>query len=94
MQENIKPKEKVSSRKFRPTFWALNNKNTVYILTLFLLIGGIWSYRNMQQEMMPEIVIPYIMVSTPHPGNSAPDIENLITRPIEKELKDLSGVKK
>jgi multidrug efflux pump subunit AcrB len=94
MQENSKPKEKVSSRKFRPTFWALNNKNTVYILTLFLLIGGIWSYRNMQQEMMPEIVIPYIMVSTPHPGNSAPDIENLITRPIEKELKDLTGVKK
>ena len=94
MQENIKPKEKVSSRKFKPTFWAISNKNTIYILTAFLLFAGIWSYRGMQRELFPEIVVPYIMVSTPHPGNSPLDIENLITRPIEKELKDLNGVKR
>ncbi len=87
-------KEKVSSRKFKPTLWALGNKNTVYILTLFLLIAGIWSYRAMQRELFPEVVIPYIMVSTTYPGNSPLDIENLITRHIEKELKDLNGVKK
>lgn len=94
MQENIKTKEKVSSRKFKPTFWAISNKNTIYILTAFLLFAGIWSYRGMQRELFPEIVVPYIMVSTPHPGNSPLDIENLITRPIEKELKDLNGVKR
>ncbi len=87
-------KEKVSSRKFKPTLWALENKNTVYILTLFLLIAGIWSYKSMQRELFPEVVVPYIMVSTSYPGNSPLDIENLITRHIEKELKDLNGVKK
>ncbi len=87
-------KEKVSSRKFKPTLWALENKNTVYILTLFLLISGIWSYKSMQRELFPEVVIPYIMVTTTYPGNSPLDIENLITRHIEKELKDLNGVKK
>jgi len=87
-------KEKVSSRKFKPTIWALTNKNTVYILTLFLFIAGIWSYRTMQRELFPEVVVPYIMVTTSYPGNSPLDIENLITRPIEKELKDLNGVKK
>lgn len=94
MEEQKKPKEKVSSRKFKPTFWAISNKNTIYILTAFLLVAGIWSYRSMQRELFPEIVVPYIMVSTPHPGNSPLDIENLITRPIEKELKDLNGVKR
>jgi len=89
-----KTKEKVSSRKFKPTFMALANKNTIYILTLFLLVAGWMGYQSMQREQFPEIVIPYISVSTPHPGNSPLDIENLITRPIEKELKDLNGVKR
>ncbi len=94
MSEHIQPKEKVSTRKFKPTFWAIANKNTVYLLTFFLLIAGIMSYRTMQRELFPEVVVPYIMVSTPYPGNSPLDIENLITRPLEKELKDLTGVKK
>ncbi|MCG8580710.1 MAG: efflux RND transporter permease subunit, partial [Bacteroidales bacterium] len=93
-EENIKYKEKVSTRKFKPTFMALANKNTIYILTLFLIVAGWMGYTSMQREQFPEIVIPYISVSTPHPGNSPLDIENLITRPLEKELKDLNGVKK
>ncbi|MCU4158082.1 efflux RND transporter permease subunit [Carboxylicivirga sp. A043] len=93
-EENIKYKEKVSTRKFKPTFMALDNKNTIYILTLFLIVAGWMGYTSMQREQFPEIVIPYISVSTPHPGNSPLDIENLITRPLEKELKDLNGVKK
>lgn len=81
-------------RKFKPTFAALKNKNTIYLLTFFLFIAGITSYQSMERELFPEVVIPYIMVRTLHPGNSPSDMENLITRPIEKELKGLNGVKK
>ncbi len=81
-------------RKFKLTFAALNNKNTVYILALFLLLSGVSAFFNMERERFPEVVIPYIMISTVHPGNSPTDMENLITRPIEKELKGLNGVKK
>ncbi len=84
----------ISHREFKATFWALSNKNTIYILTFFLLLGGFLTYRGMQRELFPEIVVPYIMIQTPYPGNSPPDIENLITRPIEKELKGLNGVKR
>lgn len=91
--EHIKDGD-ISHREFKATFWALNNKNTIYILTFFLLLGGFMTYRGMQRELFPEIVVPYIMVQTPYPGNSPPDIENLITRPIEKELKGLNGVKR
>ena len=91
--EHIKDGD-ISHREFKATFWALNNKNTIYILTIFLLFGGFLTYQGMQRELFPEIVVPYIMVQTTYPGNSPPDIENLITRPIEKELKGLNGVKR
>jgi multidrug efflux pump len=91
--EHIKDGD-ISHRHFKPTYWALANKNTIYILVFFLFLGGILTYRSMQRELFPEIVVPYIMVQTPYPGNSPPDIENLITRPIEKQLKGLNGVKR
>ena len=81
-------------RKFGPTMLALKNKTTVYIFTALLVFFGIFSYNQMPRELMPEIVVPYIFIQTIYPGNSPEDIENLITRPIEKELKGMQGVKK
>ncbi len=95
MSKEIEAKvEEKGFRQFKPTFAALKNKNTIYLLTFFLFIAGITSYQSMERELFPEVVIPYIMVRSLHPGNSPTDIENLITRPIEKELKGLNGVKK
>ena len=47
----------------------------------------------MPKEQMPEVSFPEIFINTPYFGNSAADIEALITRPIEKELKSLTGIK-
>lgn len=81
-------------RKFKPTYIALQNKTTVYIFTALLVLFGLYSYNKMPREAMPEIAVPYIFVQTVYPGNSPVDIENLITRPIEQELKGLKGIKK
>lgn len=81
-------------RKFKPTYLALKNKTTVYILTGLFIFFGIFSYNRMPRELMPEVVIPYIFIQTVYPGNSPVEIENLITRPIEKELKGMQGIKK
>lgn len=54
---------------------------------------GVYSYIEMPKESFPEIVIPTIYIGTSYPGNSPVDMENLITRPIEKELKAINGVK-
>ncbi|MCT4613911.1 MAG: efflux RND transporter permease subunit [Marinifilaceae bacterium] len=80
-------------RQFKPTFWAIKNKNTIFILTAILCLFGWFSYQSMPRESFPEVVIPQIMITTSYPGNSPIDIENLITRPIEKELKSLKSVK-
>jgi len=82
------------ARKFRPTYIALKNKTTVYIFTALLILFGLYSYNQMPREAMPEIAVPYVFVQTVYPGNSPEDIENLITRPIEQELKGLKGIKK
>lgn len=81
-------------RRFGPTYLALKNKTTIYILTAVVVLFGIFSYQRMPRELMPEIVVPYIFVQTLYPGNSPIDIENFITRPIEQELKGMQGVKK
>jgi multidrug efflux pump subunit AcrB len=49
-------------------------------------------YDATPKEKFPEIVFPYFMVSTIHPGTSPADMENLITRPIEKHLKGIDGI--
>ncbi|OFX85961.1 MAG: copper transporter [Bacteroidetes bacterium GWF2_33_16] len=80
-------------REFKLTTLALKNKNTVYLLTILLLFFGIYSYQNLPKELFPEIVWPQIMVQTIYPGNSPEDIENLITRPLEKEIENVRGLK-
>lgn len=81
-------------KEFKPTSWSIDNKTSIYILTVFLSIAGILSYIKLPKERFPDIVIPTIYVQTIYPGSSPKDIENLITKPIEKKIKSISGVKK
>lgn len=81
-------------REFFATSWAIDSKTSVYVLTLFITLLGIYSYQTIPKEQFPEIVIPTILINTVYPGTSPEDIENLVTRPIEKQLKGISGMKK
>ena len=81
-------------KEFGPTSWSINNKTSVYIITVILCIAGIFAYIKLGKEKFPDIVIPRIIVATIYPGTSPADIENLVTRQLEKELKSVNGVKK
>lgn len=81
-------------KEFKYTSWAIDNKTTVYLLTIFITLFGIVSYRNIPKEQFPDIVIPTMYVQTIFPGTSPKDIENLVTKPIEKQIKSIAGVKK
>jgi multidrug efflux pump subunit AcrB len=72
---------------------AVDNKTTVYIFVILITLFGIMQYLSTPKEQFPEITFPYFMVSTIQPGMSPMDIENLITRPIEKELKGINGIR-
>ena len=81
-------------KEFKPTSWSIDNKTSIYIMTIFISIAGIFSYNSLPKEQFPDIVIPTIIVQTVYPGSSPKDIENLITKPLEKKIKSISGVKK
>ena len=85
--------EIIKAREFGLTTFSLRNKNTIFLLTFLFALFGLLAYISMPREMFPEVKIPNILVQTVYPGNPPVDIENLITRPIEKELNTISGVK-
>lgn len=82
-----------TNRNFGLSNLALRNSISVFILSALLILFGVFSYITMPKESFPEIVFPLIYVQTPYPGNTPVDIENLITRPLEKEIKGVSGIK-
>jgi multidrug efflux pump len=81
-------------KEFFATSWAIDNKISVYVLVFIIAIFGLINYYTIPKEQIPEIVIPMININTFYPGTSPSDMENLVTRPLEKNLKSMSGVKK
>ncbi len=81
-------------KEFKLTSWSIDNKSVIYVLTIFITLAGILSYNSIPKEKFPDIVIPTIYVSTVYPGSSPKDIENLVTKNLEKQIKSISGVKK
>ncbi|EPR69282.1 efflux RND transporter permease subunit [Cyclobacterium qasimii] len=86
-------KKKGVIREFGISSLSVDNRTSVVILTLIITFLGMFAYRTMPKESFPEIVIPTVYVGTAYPGNSPVDMENLISRPIEKELKSINNLK-
>ena len=87
--EGVKEKFK----QFDPTSWSVDNRTAVYIIAVLISVFGLYKFTTMPKEQFPDIVVPTISVVTVYAGNSPKDIENLVTRPIEKQLKGISGAK-
>src|SRR5690606_17032762 len=81
-------------KEFKLSSWAIDNRTAVYILTIIITLMGLMTYLNLPKEQFPEIKLPQIYVQTIYPGTSPENMENLVTKPIEKEVKNLTGVKK
>lgn len=80
-------------KEFMPTTWSIRNKTSIYLLMIFVSLGGIYQFVTLPKEQFPDIVIPTIFVQTVYVGNSPKDIENLVTRPLEKQIKGITGAK-
>ncbi|MEP6596607.1 MAG: efflux RND transporter permease subunit, partial [Ginsengibacter sp.] len=80
-------------KQFSPTSWAIRNKTSIYLVMIFFTLIGVSQFVTLPKEQFPDIVIPTIYVSTIYVGNSPKDIENLVTKPIEKQIKGITGTK-
>ncbi|MFL2624292.1 MAG: efflux RND transporter permease subunit [Flavobacteriaceae bacterium] len=81
-------------KEFKLSSWAISNKSTVAVITFIVVLGGLLSYISMPRENFPEIIVPQIYVATSYPGNSALDVEKLITKRLEKEINAITGIDK
>lgn len=88
----MKEKKKKVDKEFILSSWAINNKTTMYVLITLILILGTGAYFSMPRENFPEIKETKIYISSIYPGNTAEDVEKLITDPIEDKLKTVSNV--
>ncbi|MBO6631380.1 MAG: efflux RND transporter permease subunit [Psychroserpens sp.] len=85
-------KQKKVDKEFALSSWAINNKTTMYVLIALILILGGSAYFGMPRENFPEIKETKIYISSIYPGNTAEDVEKLITDPLEDQLKTVSNV--
>ncbi|MFA9290862.1 MAG: efflux RND transporter permease subunit, partial [Solirubrobacteraceae bacterium] len=84
----------MTNSKFNPAKWPINNKSVIYFFTVMLLFFGYNSYNSIPKENFPEIKFAQIIIQTVYPGTSPENMENLISKPIEDEIKNLPGLKK
>ncbi len=80
-------------RLFGLSSFAIDNATSIFLLTFMIVLFGARSYMNVPREAFPEVPFPKMFINTAYPGNSAEDMENLVTRPLEQELGTISEIK-
>ncbi len=84
--------QKNADKEFRLSSWAIDNPSVVYVMIAIFLYLGYTSYMALPREDFPEIVETKVYISTPYPGNTAEDVERLITDPLEDRIKNVSNL--
>lgn len=90
---SIKTKVVETFKQFKLTSWVIDHTTVTYVATIAITLWGLSIFVNLPKESYPDIVVPQIYVATVYAGTSPKDMENLVTRPIEKQLKGITGAK-
>src|ERR1700761_7993621 len=85
---------KDSQKEFKPSSWAIDNKTAIYVALALITLMGLISYFRLPKENFPDIAQSKVFVTTIYNGQSPQNIEMLVTRQLEKQLKSLKGLKK
>tara|TARA_Y100001960_G_scaffold333616_1_gene439714 strand:- start:6191 stop:9646 length:3456 start_codon:yes stop_codon:yes gene_type:complete len=81
-------------KEFLPSSWAIDHSTVISVIIGIFLFLGISAYFTMPRENYPEIKENKIFISSVFPGNTAEDIERLITDPLEEEIKGVKNLSK
>jgi multidrug efflux pump len=90
---SIKHKITEKFKEFKITSWVIDHVTVTYVATIAITLWGLSIFTSLPKESFPDIVVPQIYVATVYAGTSPKDMENLVTRPIEKEIKGITGAK-
>ena len=76
----------------RITDISIQRAMTVFALMIMVVIVGVSAYQRLPREASPDVKIPYVLVMAPYFGTSPQDMENLVTRKLEQQLKGLADL--
>src|SRR5689334_13778999 len=72
--------------------FSLRNKFALWLLTIMVVVAGLYSGLNMKMETIPNINTPIITISTTYPGATPEEVVDKVTQPIEQKVEGLNGV--
>ncbi|MDR0366671.1 MAG: efflux RND transporter permease subunit [Bifidobacteriaceae bacterium] len=77
---------------YRLSRLSLRNRAVIALVSIGVLIGGVFSISSLKQEMIPSISLPMAMVTATNPGVSATLVEQQLAAPIESAIQSVPGV--
>ncbi|MCP4293709.1 MAG: efflux RND transporter permease subunit [bacterium] len=75
------------------TMGAIKRYPMIFAFMFIILVMGVQSYIELPRESSPDVKIPFVTVAAPYAGTSPEDMENLVTRKLEKQLKGVKDLK-
>ncbi|GAA0834261.1 surfactin resistance protein SrfP [Bifidobacterium pullorum subsp. gallinarum] len=73
--------------------FSLRNKFAIWLLTIIVSFGGLYSGLTMKQETIPDINVPFLSVTAIYPGAAPEGVVEDVTKPLETRLRNIDGVK-
>nr|WP_280518540.1 efflux RND transporter permease subunit [Lederbergia wuyishanensis] len=71
----------------------MKNKLAVWLLTIIITVSGIYAGTRMKTETIPDITIPYLMVTGVYPGATPEQVMKDVSMPLEKAAENLEHIK-
>src|SRR5271155_1293473 len=62
---------------------ALQQRFLVLMLTVLMIVAGVWSFKQMPVDAYPDLSPPMVELITQWPGHAAEEVERLTTLPLE-----------
>ncbi|HEY6641324.1 efflux RND transporter permease subunit [Povalibacter sp.] len=72
---------------------SINQPVFATMVMLAIVVLGLFSYRLLPVEQMPDVAIPQVFITVAYPGSSPEAIENDVIKPIENVVNSINGVK-
>lgn len=74
--------------------FSIKNSLLILVLTILIVVSGVYTlFFQLNREAFPNVNFDVVTITTTYPGSTPPEVERLITIPIEKELKEIDDIK-
>ncbi|MGL4483476.1 MAG: efflux RND transporter permease subunit [Anaerovoracaceae bacterium] len=73
--------------------FSVKKPYTIFVIVILIIVFGVVSFTRMTPDLFPSLDLPYAMVITTAPGQTAEEVETKETKPMEQQLSTLQNLK-